>query len=243
MDMAQRITSMVLAIRKKERFKVRQPLQKLLIPVQDAEQQQRIESVADIIKREVNIKEIAYLTKDSEIQIVQELKPNFKILGPKAGPNMRFIAAACAKLSQDDIAALQQTGSLHLSLDNGESFDLTLDEVTINSTDMPGWQVTSENGITVALDLTITEELEQEGIAREIVNKIQNLRKTKDFQVTDYIDVALSSHSKINIAIEAFNDYIRGEILANKITIDEGLQSEEEIDINQDILKVRLRKS
>ena len=243
MDIAQRITSMVLAIRKKERFKVRQPLQKLLIPVQDAEQQQRIESVADIIKREVNIKEIAYLTKDSEIQIVQELKPNFKILGPKAGPNMRFIAAACAKLSQDDIAALQQTGSLNLSLDNGESFDLTLDEVTINSTDMPGWQVTSENGITVALDLTITEELEQEGIAREIVNKIQNLRKTKDFQVTDYIDVALSSHSKINIAIEAFNDYIRGEILANKITIDEGLQSEEEIDINQDILKVRLRKS
>lgn len=108
---------------------------------------------------------------------------------------------------------------------------------------MPGWQVSSENGITVALDLTITDELEQEGLAREIVNKIQNLRKTKDFQVTDYIDVTVASHDKINIAIEAFNDYIRGEILAQTITIQPGLNSEDEIDINQEILKVRLSKS
>lgn len=243
MDLAQRITSMVLAIRKKERIKVRQPLQKLLIPVQNEAHQQRIEAVQDVIKREVNIKEIAFLTKDSEIQIVQELKPNFKVLGPKAGANMRFIAQACGNLSQDDIQQLQSEGQFALNLANGEQFELTLDEVVINSTDMPGWQVSSENGTTVAVDLTITEELEQEGLAREIVNKIQNLRKTKDFQVTDFIDVTVSSHDKINIAIEAFNDYIRGEILAQSITIQADLESEDEIDINQEILKVRLSKS
>jgi isoleucyl-tRNA synthetase len=243
MDVAQRITSMVLAIRKKERIKVRQPLQKLLIPVQNSEQQHRIESIADVIKREVNIKEIEFLTKDSSIQIVQELKPNFKLLGPKAGANMRFISQACGKLSQEDITALQESGNINLQLDNGETFGLSLDEVVINSTDMPGWQVSSENGITVALDLTITDELEQEGLAREIVNRIQNLRKTKDFQVTDYIDVMVSSNDKINIAIEAFNDYIRGEILAKNITIQADFSSDDEIDINQEILKVRLTKS
>ncbi|MFT5724871.1 MAG: isoleucyl-tRNA synthetase [Bacteroidia bacterium] len=243
MDIAQKITSMVLAIRKKERIKVRQPLQKLLIPVQNEEQQSHIEAVADVIKREVNIKEIEFLTKNSSIQIVQELKPNFKVLGPKAGANMRFIAKACGTLSQEAISALQRDGQLELTLSNGTLFELTLDEVVINSTDMPGWQVTSENGITVALDLTISEALAQEGIAREIVNKIQNLRKTKDFQVTDYIDVKLSSNDKINIAIETFNDYIRGEILAKSIAIDPSLNSEDEIDINQDILKVSLSKS
>jgi len=243
MDMAQRITSMVLAIRKKERLKVRQPLQKLLIPVQDAAHQKRIESVQDVIKREVNIKEIEFLTKDSSIQIIQELKPNFKVLGPKAGANMRFIAQACGSLNQDDINQLQRDGVYTLSLSNGESFELTLDEVVINSTDMPGWQVTSENGITVALDLTITDALEQEGVAREIVNKIQNLRKTKDFQVTDYIDVTLSHSDKINVAIEAFNDYIRGEILAQSITIQPNFEAEDELDINQEIIQVRLSKS
>ena len=126
MDMAQRITSMVLAIRKKERLKVRQPLQKLLIPVQDAAHQKRIESVQDVIKREVNIKEIEFLTKDSSIQIIQELKPNFKVLGPKAGANMRFIAQACGSLNQDDINQLQRDGVYTLSLSNGESFEADL---------------------------------------------------------------------------------------------------------------------
>ena len=194
-------------------------------------------------KREVNIKEIEFLTKDSSIQIIQELKPNFKVLGPKAGANMRFIAQACGSLNQDDINQLQRDGVYTLSLSNGESFELTLDEVVINSTDMPGWQVTSENGITVALDLTITDALEQEGVAREIVNKIQNLRKTKDFQVTDYIDVTLSHSDKINVAIEAFNDYIRGEILAQSITIQPNFEAEDELDINQEIIQVRLSKS
>ncbi len=243
MDLAQRITSMVLAIRKKERIKVRQPLQKLLIPVQNDQQMRFIVDVADVIKREVNIKEIEFLTKESSIQIVQELKPNFKLLGPKAGSNMRFIAQACGTLDQNDIAMIQSEGSIDLKLSNGEIFKLAIDEVIITSTDMPGWQVTSENGVTVALDLTITPALEQEGIAREIVNKIQNLRKSKDFQVTDYIDVTISSNDKINIAIEAFNDYIRGEILASRINIDSTLSSSDEIDINQEILKIELRKS
>ncbi len=243
MELAQDITSMVLAIRKKEKIKVRQPLHKLLVPVQTEQQQADIDSVATVIKREVNIKEIEFLTKDSEVQIVQEAKPNFKLLGPKAGANMRYVAEACKNLSQDDIAMLQANGKLDLKLSNGVDFQVELAEMNISSTDMPGWQVVSEKGITVALDLTISEELELEGLAREVVNKIQNLRKTKNFQVTDFIEVTLSSDNKIKLAIEAFNDYIRGEILASKITFDEQIKSDDVIDINQILLKVILQKS
>ena len=154
-----------------------------------------------------------------------------------------FFYIACGSLNQDDINQLQRDGVYTLSLSNGESFELTLDEVVINSTDMPGWQVSSENGITVSLDLNITDDLEQEGVAREMGTKNQNLSKTKAFQGTDYIDVTLSHSDKINVAIEAFNDYIRGEILAQSITIQPNFEAEDELDINQEIIQVRLSKS
>ncbi|MBO6517019.1 MAG: isoleucine--tRNA ligase [Bacteroidia bacterium] len=243
MALAQRITSLVLAIRKKEKIKVRQPLQRLLIPVNTPEQQEHIDAVADVIKREVNIKEIEFLTQDSSIQIVQEAKPNFKVLGPKAGPNMKFVAAAFQQLNQEDIQRLQAEGSLTLKLSNGVEFEVLESEVVISSTDMPGWQVVSEGGITVALDLTITEDLKLEGLARELVNKIQNMRKTKELQVTDFIDVTLSFDSEIKLAIEAFNDYIRGEILASSIRLDKEVSSADEIDVNEKILNINLVKS
>ncbi|MCB9262635.1 MAG: isoleucine--tRNA ligase [Flavobacteriales bacterium] len=243
MLLAQRLTSMVLAIRKKEMVKVRQPLQKLLIPIQNDEIKNQILSVTEIIKQEVNIKEIEFLTADSSIQIVQEAKPNFKQLGPKAGANMKFIAEACKALSQEDIAALQGNGSIELHLSNGSTFELALEDVQIASTDMPGWQVVSENGLTVALDMTITEQLELEGLARELVNKIQNLRKIKDLQVTDKIVVELQSMPKINMAIDEFNDYIRGEILAASIEVFDVVQSEDEVEINEFKLRVNIHKA
>lgn len=243
MDMAQRITSMVLSIRKKERIRVRQPLGRLLIPIQNENQREQISAVADVICREVNIKNIEFLDKSSEIQIVQTLKPNFKMIGPKAGKNMKFVAKACGGLNQDDINTIQSAGKIDLQLDNGETFELLLEEVVIQSTDMPGWQVVSEQGLTVALDMTITEELEQEGLAREFVNRIQNLRKSKDFQVTDFIEVTVSHDDKIKLAIEAFNDYIRGEILASKITFTPGFSSDDNIELNDVELSVGLTKS
>lgn len=243
MDLAQRITSMILAIRKKEKLKVRQPLQKVMIPVSSTHQQQAISAMEDVIKREVNIKEIEYLTKDSAVQIVQEAKPNFKMLGPKAGSNMKFIAQAFKSLAQEDIDQLQTTGKITLTLSNGLEFEVLESEVVVTSTDMPGWQVVSEGGITVALDLTLTEELELEGLARELVNRIQNLRKSKDFQVTDFIDVTVSFDPKIKLAIQTFNDYIRGEILASNIYIEDGFVADDEIDINQIILNISLKRS
>ena len=165
------------------------------------------------------------------------------MIGPKAGKNMKFVAKACGALDQDDINSIQSQGKIDLQLDNGETFELLLEEVVIQSTDMPGWQVVSEQGLTVALDMTITEELEQEGLAREFVNRIQNLRKAKDFQVTDFIEVTVSHNDKIKLAIEAFNDYICGEILASKITFTQGFSSDENIELDDVELSVGLTKS
>ncbi|MCB0734671.1 MAG: isoleucine--tRNA ligase [Bacteroidetes bacterium] len=242
MDLAQRITSMVLAIRKKEKIKVRQPLQRILIPANSDQQQGYINDVADVILREVNVKHIEFLTKDSPIQIVQQLKPDFKKLGPKAGPKMKMVAAACGKLDQEAMAQLQQSGSLELTLDDQTVFELSTEDVVITSTDMPGWQVVNEGGLTVALDLTLTDDLVKEGIARELINKIQNLRKSLNFEVTDRIKVILDPHEQIAEAVDAFNDYIRGEILASGIVFQQVTKEGQSIDINDYSLNVLILK-
>jgi isoleucyl-tRNA synthetase len=242
MGLAQRATSMVLAIRKKERLKVRQPLQKLMIPVSDKAMESQLQSVSDVILREVNVKEMEFLTTDSKLQIVQQLKPNFKSLGPKAGARMKGIAAACAKLDQADIQDLQSNGSTILTLEDGSTFELILEDVQITSTDMPGWQVMTDMGMTVALDVTLTAELENEGLARELVNKIQNLRKTNNYEVTDQIEVILSNNDQLSEAVNLFNDYIRGEILATKIVFQPLNSDEEQMQINDININIKLER-
>ncbi len=242
MDLAQRITSMVLAIRKKERLKVRQPLQKLMIPVSDERMQLQINAVSDVILREVNVKELEFLTKESEIQIVQELKPNFKTLGPKAGAQMKSIAQACKTLTQSDILELQKSQVIDLKLADGTSFELSVDDVVISSTDMDGWQVMTDLGLTVALDITLNPTLEMEGFARELVNKIQNIRKAKNFEVTDKIEVILSNNIKIEEAVKLFNDYIRDEILATKLVFQSLNQNEEDLLVNDEAIKIKVNK-
>ena len=242
MDLAQRITSMVLAIRKKERLKVRQPLQKLMIPVSDERMQLQINAVSDVILREVNVKELEFLTKESEIQIVQELKPNFKTLGPKAGAQMKSIAQACKTLTQSDILELQKSQVIDLKLADGTSFELSVDDVVISSTDMDGWQVMTDLGLTVALDITLNPTLEMEGFARELVNKIQNIRKAKNFEVTDKIEVILSNNIKIEEAVKLFYDYIRDEILATKLVFQSLNQNEEDLLVNDEAIKIKVNK-
>ncbi|MBI1305885.1 MAG: isoleucine--tRNA ligase [Bacteroidetes bacterium] len=242
MDLAQQITSMILAIRKKEMVKVRQPLQKILIPVRSQQTEDRIRKVADVILTEVNVKEIEFLHPDSEIKIIQQLKPDFKILGPRAGKNMKQVAEACKVLSQDEIATIQATGKLEINLGDQGTFDLSLEEVNITSTDMPGWQVMSEGGITVALDMTITPELEAEGLARELVNRVQNLRKSNDFDVTDRIEVYISPAEKLESAVNIYNDYIRAEILASRIVFQTLSEEDERFEINQIPIQIRILK-
>jgi len=242
MDLAQRITSMVLAIRKKERLKVRQPLQKLMIPVSNKLMEQQINAVSDVILREVNVKELEFLTSESEIQIVQELKPNFKTLGPKAGARMKSIAQACATLTQVDILELQKSEVISLKLTDGTSFELSINDVVISSTDMEGWQVMTDLGLTVALDITLNPTLEMEGLARELVNKIQNIRKARNFEVSDKIEVIMSNNHKIEEAVKHFNDYIRGEILATKLVFQSLNQNEEDFLINDQAIKIKVNK-
>ena len=176
MESAQTISSLVLSLRAKEKIKVRQPLQKIMIPVDNAQQKEEILAVANLIKHEVNIKEIQLLEDASEI-LIKQIKPNFKTLGPKFGKDMRSIAAAVAYFySTEDISKIEKVGNILLDV-NGKNITLDLSDVEISSKDIEGWLVANEGGLTVALDVTITEDLRKEGVARELVNRIQNARK------------------------------------------------------------------
>ncbi len=185
MQMAQDISSLVHSLRKKEKLKVRQPLQRILIPVLSEKAKVQIQHVEELIKSEVNIKEIEYIDDASGI-LVKNAKPNFPLLGKRFGPKMKLVAAAVGKWGQEEINALEKNGTIEIDLD-GEKASLALEEVLITSQDIPGWSVASHNGITVALDVTLTDELKQEGIARDLVNRIQNLRKDMGLEVQDKI--------------------------------------------------------
>ena len=217
MENAQTISSLVLSLRAKEKIKVRQPLQKIMIPIDSKQQKEEIQAVADLIKHEVNIKEIELLEDASDI-LVKQIKPNFKTLGPRFGKDMKSIANAINNLSADDIKNIEQKGQLDIEI-NGKMLTLGLEDVEITSQDIEGWLVANEGALTVALDVTITDDLRKEGIARELINRIQNLRKDSGFEVTDRIDVKLQKDTQVAEAVAANEVYIKSETLTETLEI------------------------
>ncbi|MDX2063503.1 MAG: isoleucine--tRNA ligase [Bacteroidia bacterium] len=230
MALAMDIASLGHGIRKKERFKVRQPLAKLLIATRSTEHQRQLEAVADLLLSELNVKAIEYLAPTSTV-LVKTIKPNFKVLGPKLGPKLKAVGEAIAALGAEGIATLEQTGAYTLPM-NGEGYALSLEDVEIRTQDIPGWAVASSALSTVALDLTLTEALVHEGIARELVSKIQGLRKDLGFDVTDRIGVTLASSPYWDAAVLANEAYIRAEILATSFQLAANLSAEHEIEID-----------
>lgn len=219
MDIAQRVSSLVLALRKKEKIRVRQPLQKIMVPSSNAMFTKNIEHVKDLILSEVNVKELELLDASNNI-LVKSIKPNFKTIGPKYGKQMKAIAAEIQDFDQDRIVAIEQTGEFTVTI-GGEVLGLTIEDVEIVAQDIPGWLVASEGGLTVALDSTISAELRQEGIARELVNRVQNLRKDAGFDVTDKIVLTLQSTPEIETAIAENKEYVSNEVLATAIDFSE----------------------
>jgi isoleucyl-tRNA synthetase len=235
MQLAQKISSLVLGLRKKVNIRVRQPLQKIMVPVLDEKFRQQLSGVEQLILSEVNVKELEYLTETAGV-LVKKIKPNFKTLGPKHGKLMKQISAAIVAFSQEEIAIIEEQGSYTIEVDN-QPIVLETGDVEILSEDIPGWLVATEGRITVALDITLTEELKQEGIARELINRIQNLRKEKGFEVTDKIELSVQKHSQITDAILNNNEYICSETLAVKLNYADVVEdtSKIEVDIADDI--------
>ena len=215
MQTAQKICSLVLSLRKRNNLKVRQPLSRIMIPAKNAHQQAQIEAVKDLILSEVNVKTIDFLSKENNV-LVKSIKANFKTLGPKFGAKMKAIAAAIASFSQEDIATIECEGRFNLTIGQ-ESVEIALSDVEIITQDIPGWVVANEDDLTVALDTTVTESLRLEGISRELVNRIQNIRKEQGFDVTDNIIVEIEKQETLCKAAEAFRDYICSETLTQKL--------------------------
>jgi isoleucyl-tRNA synthetase len=231
MEKAQTISSLVLSLRAKEKIKVRQPLQRVMIPVLDVETKADITAVADLIKSEVNVKEVELLDDASGI-LVKQIKPNFKVLGPKFGKDMKAAAAAIMQFGQEEIAEIEKTGKITIEI-NGKSSTLGITEVEITSQDIEGWLVANSGGITVALDVTITDELRKEGIARELVNRIQNARKDSGFEVTDKIHVTLQKDEHLVDAINSNLDYLTTETLTAKLEFVDQLENGTEITFDE----------
>lgn len=238
MGLSQRISSMVLALRKKVNIKVRQPLQRIMIPVLNDQLKEQIKQVESLILSEVNVKELEYVNKDSDL-FTKQVTPNFKVLGKKAGPLMKEIQQGLQSFSQQQIQELEEKGRSTMELKD-TSFELMLEDVTVGTQDIPGWQVNTSGGITVALDERMTEALKAEGIAREIVNKLQRLRKDQDFKVTDRIKVQMSNHEIVHAAIADYKDYICSEILAEEFLLVDGLNSDVVLDINGENVQVQV---
>jgi isoleucyl-tRNA synthetase len=217
-------------------IKVRQPLQKVMIPILDENQRAEIEAVSDLIKAEVNVKEIELLDDASGV-LVKQIKPNFKALGPRFGKDMGLISSEIQKFSQEQINEIDAKGELSLVI-SGKSIILTSQDVEISSQDIPGWLVANSNGITVALDITISEELKQEGIARELVNRIQNIRKDSGFEVTDKIKVQIQRSGELEQAIKNNENYIKDETLTEELNFTDNLENG--IEIEFDDIKTRI---
>ena len=230
MQKAQTISSLVLSLRKKEMIKVRQPLQKVMIPVLDDNQRAEIEAVSDLIKAEVNVKEIVLLDDASGV-LVKQIKPNFKALGPRFGKDMGLISKEIQGFSKEQISQLDKEGSLNISI-AGKNVILTLEDVEITSQDIEGWLVANSNGITVALDITISPALKQEGIARELVNRIQNIRKDSGFEVTDKIKVQLQRNGILEEAILKNEAYIKSETLTSDLVFVDEVENGTEIEFD-----------
>ena len=218
MAIAQRITTIVLALRRKESIKVKQPLQTLMIPPVDEEQRKAIESVKQIFLQEVNVKEVKFV--EGQGILVKKVKCNFRTMGKKFGKLMKGVAAAMDALTQEQIAQLEQQGTIGISVE-GQELTVEVADVDIISEDIPGWLMGNEGNLTVALDITLTDELRNEGMARELVNRIQNLRKKSGLEITDRITVSIEPNEASTKAVEAFGDYIARQVLANGITMEQ----------------------
>ena len=227
---AQTVSSLVLSLRKKEMIKVRQPLQKVMIPILDDSQKAEIEAVSDLIKAEVNVKEIVLLD-DASGTLVKQIKPNFTAVGPSFGKDMGLISKEIQGFSKEQIAQLDKEGSLGIVI-AGNNVILTLEDVEITSQDIEGWLVANSNGITVALDITISPALKQEGIARELVNRIQNIRKDSGFEVTDKIKVQLKRNGILEEAILENEAYIKSETLTSDLVFVDELENGTEIEFD-----------
>ena len=240
MQLAQDATSLVLSIRKKVNIKVRQPLQKVLIPVLNPDMKAQLEKVEDLLKAEVNVKEVDYLT-ETEGFINKKIKPNFALLGKKLGPNMKAVGAALTAFTQQQIADLERNGSVELDV-NGQNISILVNEVDISADDIPGWSVASKGSLTVALDITLTDELKQEGDARELVNRIQNIRKESNFELTDRIDVQYAGPENIVDSFDRFKSYICAEILADSLSYVPALTDGVSVEVNDYQLTLKVSK-
>jgi len=240
MQMAQDICSLVLSIRKKVNIKVRQPLQKILIPVLDPATKTAIELMEELILAEVNVKEINYIT-ETEGVISKKVKANFKLLGAKLGTKMKQASAVIANLTQAQITSLEKEGKLALDTES-ETIELLINEVDIIAEDIPGWSVAVKNALTVALDITISPELLKEGHARELVNRVQNIRKESNFELTDKILLEIEDNTDLKESIIQFSGYICREILAVQIDFLPALKEGVEVDINDHKLRISVRQ-
>jgi isoleucyl-tRNA synthetase len=240
MQLAQDASSLILSLRKKHNIKVRQPLQKVLIPALSSSMKEQLQKVEDLVKAEVNIKAIEYLSPDNSF-IKKKIKPNFVALGKKLGSKMKTVSAALAAFTQEQIASLEREGQYNLTVD-GENLVLQLSEVEITSEDIPGWLVAGKGSLTVALDVTVTPQLENEGNAREFVNRIQKIRKDSGFELTDRIIVKVSASNGLKNSLVEYNDYICAEILADRLEILPEIDSGTEIEVNDIQLKVIVSK-
>ena len=230
MEMAQRITSMVLSLRKKEQIIVRQPLQRISLPISDPEQQRSIDAVRQLILDEVNVKELEFV--EGQGISVKKVKCNFRTMGKKFGALMKSVAATVAEMSQLQIAELEKAGVCPVILPTGETVQIEVADVDIISEDMPGWTVANDGNLTVALDIQITDELRTEGVARELVKRIQNIRKESGFEITDRIAVTLEHNEQTDKAVDQFKDYICGQVLANSLTVVDKLDNAVELDLD-----------
>ena len=239
MSLAQQATSMILSLRKRAEKNVRQPLQKAVIPAPDQETLEALLRVEDLIKSEVNVKELVIVrAEDSEIKLVKKIKPNFKVLGKKVGGMMKQLAAAIAQMSQDDIAAFEAAGTFTLC-----DYALVAEDVEIITEDMPGWLVANNGTITIALDIELTPALIEEGIARELINRIQNLRKSSGLEITDRIAVQLENREEIAAAVTNCNDYIASQVLATSLELKEGLVTEQVLEMDGYTVKCIMDKA
>jgi isoleucyl-tRNA synthetase len=238
MALAQNISSLTLSLRKKVSINVRQPLSKILLPVINKGFQNQVEQVKELILSETNVKDIEFIT-DTAGFISKKVKPNFKTLGPKVGQAMKEVAAVLTALSQEEIANFEKEGTFPIT---NTSFVVDLSDVELMAEDVPGWQVANLGVLTVALDVSISEELKQEGIARELINRIQHVRKDQDFLVTDRIHVRLSDHEALSTAVKNNLAYICAEILADSLVLEANLNTPETFEIDDVTLFVSITK-
>ncbi|MDR3118830.1 MAG: isoleucine--tRNA ligase [Mediterranea sp.] len=241
MKTAQDITSMVLALRRKVNIKVRQPLQRIMIPVLNREQRAHIEAVRSLIINEVNVREIDFVDGTAGI-LVKKVKCDFKKLGPKFGKQMKAVAAAVEEMSQEAIAELERTGRYVLQIDNGQAI-IELSDVAVINEDIPGWLVANEGKLTVALEVTVTEALRREGIARELVNRIQNIRKSSGFEITDKIEISLSKNPQTDNAVNEYNAYICNQVLGTSLILMDKVKDAIELNFDDFSLFVHIEKS